>query len=261
MYSQSEGRIISRNEIDLGGSNDSEGPDNETELVRHLAAIFGPVPSFISPESHLVAPALHQEEKLETAYDFRLFSGAGAGISTITVSQSDEIAYNETSGGFLSAHRPLSSYIAAPASDELRRQLIDIAVEGETVYSWSKLRSFAWERPWRVQVINVGTKPHAVQVSKGQSPSNIVPGEKCSKRQRPGKKSRIALRKRVRACELIQIADRAKRVRRNREKKLKRKIKAKASKAQLLEDASLPNINATTINSTVSPSTTVATSR
>lgn len=251
MYSQLEGRIISRNDIDLGGLNDSKCLDDETELVRHLAAIFGPVPSPVPPEWHLVAPAPHEEEKLETAYNFRLFSGAGAGISTITVSQSDEIVCNDMSGGFLSAHRPLSSYIAAPASDEYRQQLIDIAVEGETVYSWSKLRSYAWERPWRVQVINVGTKLHAAQVSKGQLHNNIVPVEKCGKRQRPGKKSRIALRKRVRACELTQIAHRAKRVRRNREKKLKRKAKAKASKAQLLENASQPEINAATINSPV----------
>jgi uncharacterized protein YbaP (TraB family) len=100
--------------------------------------------------------------------------------------------------------------------------------------------------PWKVRKLSAAGMKKEVLV--GHPPRLVAVEEAISKRTRKGKKTRIALRKKMQATkdkreEQARLAkekdeaEREKRTRRNREKKLKKKAKTQAKKVEGADDA------------------------
>ncbi|EEH47525.2 uncharacterized protein PADG_03609 [Paracoccidioides brasiliensis Pb18] len=128
-----------------------------------------------------------------------------------------------------------------------RERFIDAAVSGKSIIEHSK--NGPWpgcHLPWRV--IHLKTIAPSRKKDKGLSdPAQAANAtlinmssavEKVPKsKKKPGKRRRIAIRRRLATAKIAEEADREKRARRNREKKIKRRQKEKEKKAALREAA------------------------
>lgn len=132
------------------------------------------------------------------------------------------------------SQRPISYYIRGELSLHETEQFQRAAVTGQDVLAWAGQRAWGLEMPWRVTKITVTVK--GKESADGQQQS--VTG---TKKKRPGKKSRIVLRKRDKAKKEAAAALekqkmskeehlKEKKKRLNREKKLKRRQKEKEKK-------------------------------
>jgi predicted ribosome quality control (RQC) complex YloA/Tae2 family protein len=139
----------------------------------------------------------------------------------------------------MAVKRPPSYYFAQGLDAKKKAELQAVAIDGETVKELAKLPWPGCALPWKVTRISPAGLQKAVLV--GHPTEIIAVTEEASKRRRKGKKTRIALRKKLQAAkakqeEREQLAktkeenEQAKRTRRNREKKLKKKAKEKAKK-------------------------------
>ncbi|KAK2732465.1 hypothetical protein FQN57_002631 [Myotisia sp. PD_48] len=121
----------------------------------------------------------------------------------------------------------------------------DVAVDGRFILERAVSTPWTGSRfPLRVIHLPASKlKPSAVtgSSSSGKTASSTVPLS-LSKRRKPGKKKRIALRKGLVAKQTAEEADKNKRIQRNREKKLKRRQKAKDAKALTLENTVISDI-------------------
>ncbi|RKF80623.1 hypothetical protein GcC1_034030 [Golovinomyces cichoracearum] len=209
-----------------------------------------------------------QEEDSEREYEFFLFS---KGHSTFPPKiilrrehQQCQANLEKRKSGFMVPHRPMSYYFAPKAKDKIKVQYFSSAVEGETIRQWSRQRAWGLEMPWRVRVLkthdcskNSWNPNKESKIVQGSNNDDCEPGinylinsvqkrikleaqenSTIIKKKRPGKKSRISVRKKKRALVVLEEqqtrekefkiqAERLKRIRRNREKKIKRKLKKK----------------------------------
>ncbi|KAF2640685.1 hypothetical protein P280DRAFT_490114 [Massarina eburnea CBS 473.64] len=135
--------------------------------------------------------------------------------------------------------KPRSYYFADDSTGEKLEEYSAVALTGEEVTEISKLRWPGCAVPWKVQTVTASGMKKIVLV--GHPPTLVTVEEKDHKRRRKGKKSRIALRKKVqtahekndertRLAKEKEEAEREKRTRRNREKKVKRKAREKTKK-------------------------------
>jgi hypothetical protein len=136
--------------------------------------------------------------------------------------------------------KPRSYYFAdEPTSDE-EEAFRAAAIDGRSVLELSQQPWPGCALPWKVRRISPSGMSKDVLV--GHPPMLVTVEDKAHKRTRKGKKSRIAIRKKLQeakqkqseAARLAQEKEEAKReknTRRNREKKLKKKAKEQAKRA------------------------------
>lgn len=222
----------------------------------------------------VVAPAAAVEEEgpgvdraegpAEEVFEFKLFSapkavaGLPAPITKVVLAAADTAADQagdgSDDGGFVVPQRPLSHYVAAEPSPEQRAQWEMSTVTGEDVLARSKQRCWGLEKPWRLTriVISADTGEKggggseintaaAAATTGSLSPADAA-GE--SKKKRPGKRRRIAMRVKAKALEeeqaKLQTKEehlREKKKRLNREKQLKRRQKERERKQALRGEA------------------------
>jgi hypothetical protein len=173
------------------------------------------------------------EAEDEEGYAFRLFSTAGPAPKVVLED------YDKVVEGKLLRGPPLSYYLATDVSPEKRHEYEVAAVSGEDVLARSKVRHWGLEMPWKVTSIKVTRKARPGEVANRAQ----VESEQQARRKRPGKKSRIAMRKKARAQAQAeeeakkkmadkeeQIKEKKKRL--NRLKKLRRRAQKKAEKGE-----------------------------
>ncbi|KAL8676225.1 MAG: hypothetical protein Q9186_007239 [Xanthomendoza sp. 1 TL-2023] len=175
----------------------------------------------------------------EEAYEFQLFSQKPE-QSTISAPQPPKILLRSPSPenkepGFVHPTRSPYYYFTGAESRDRRLQFQNVAVEGHDVQKESQAKWPGFELPWRVTTITLHSSKQTV------APSRITGALESGKRKRVGKKRRIilrtklqALKERQEAARLAEVEKEAlateKRSRRNREKKLKRREKARSRK-------------------------------
>jgi hypothetical protein len=172
-------------------------------------------------------------------YDFCLFGGAGAAASTKVVLEDDSAPAGE---GGIRTERPRSFYLATKASPDEKQQYEFAAVTGDQVLEMSRLRWWGMEYPWRVTHITTAL----TETKKGGGENGVTDSKDGqqgteTKRRRPGKKRRIAMRnkERVKKSKAEVAAKKAeekeehikeKKKRLNRLKKLRKRAKNKEQK-------------------------------
>ncbi|KAL5114213.1 hypothetical protein ACEQ8H_007915 [Pleosporales sp. CAS-2024a] len=179
------------------------------------------------------APASDDDEA-----ELRLFADpSSAAPATHRIRLASPGAGNDAPG-FL-VKKPRSYYFArAPTGADCRR-LAASAVDGSTIRELASLPWAGCALPWKVTKISPAGLKSEVLV--GHPPALVSIGEATCRRARKGKKTRMAIRKKIEAdrgkreeqarlAKEKDEADREKRTRRNREKKLKKKAKAQAKK-------------------------------
>ncbi|KND93950.1 hypothetical protein TOPH_01793 [Tolypocladium ophioglossoides CBS 100239] len=168
-------------------------------------------------------------------FEFRLFSSAAAAPKVVL--ENDKEAQGE---GGLVAQRPTSYFLVTDIPAELKRQYEFAAVSGEDVLDRSCWRSWGLELPWKVTA-KITTTRKAQPVYEGTETGRIEEAPDATKRKRPGKKRRIALRTKERAKRAQEetvakkqmdkeehMKDKKKRL--NRLKKLRKRAKDKEKK-------------------------------
>ncbi|KAL8674589.1 MAG: hypothetical protein Q9168_001032 [Polycauliona sp. 1 TL-2023] len=175
----------------------------------------------------------------EEAYEFQLFSQKSRQSAASTL-QPPKILLRSPSPetkepGFVRIARSQDFYFTGAVTLHDRRQYQEAAIEGERVLSESQTAWPGSQLYWRLTTL---TCPPEKQGNANPEISGTVP---AGKRKRPGKKRRIAVRIKTQARrkreEVIRVAEAEKtefltekRTRRNREKKLKRREKARNEK-------------------------------
>ncbi|KAF2443682.1 hypothetical protein P171DRAFT_445056 [Karstenula rhodostoma CBS 690.94] len=135
--------------------------------------------------------------------------------------------------------KPRAYYFADEVTSEKGEEYRAAAVTGADVLSMAKIPWPGCAVPWKVRTITPAGLKQTVLIGHPSVPVEVE--EQTKKRTRKGKKSRIALRKKMQATNNKQAeqarlaqekeeADREKRTRRNREKKVKRKAREQAKK-------------------------------
>ncbi|KAK7187111.1 hypothetical protein DPSP01_004068 [Paraphaeosphaeria sporulosa] len=135
--------------------------------------------------------------------------------------------------------KPRSYYFADEITSEREKEYVAAAVTGADVLDIAKIPWPGCAVPWKVRTITSSGLKQIVLVGHPSVPFEV--DEQTKKRTRKGKKSRIALRKKMQATNDKQAeqarlakekeeAEREKRTRRNREKKVKRKAREQAKK-------------------------------
>ena len=170
--------------------------------------------------------------------EFRLFAtGDGTKAQRITLrSPTPQAAGN----GLVS--RPQAYYFSGEATEHQLHQYRYAAITGDEIREELNRRWKGCELPWRVSVIRVPAIPR----TSAKSTTKIVPDGR--KRCRKGKKTRIAIRKRVAKVQVLKVekvreaeekdqAEKEKRNARNREKKIKRRQKLRVAKAVQKDEA------------------------
>ncbi|RDA84365.1 hypothetical protein CP532_2604 [Ophiocordyceps camponoti-leonardi (nom. inval.)] len=164
-------------------------------------------------------------------FDFRLFSTAGS-VPKVVLDADSELPGD----GDIVAKRPPTHYLAS-IPEELRKEYEVASVSGEDVLARSRCRSWGLELPWKVITITTISKAGLKSGLTMESAADAGAG----KRKRPGKKTRIALRKRERvarerhdlkAKQEVEKAEhlKNKKTKLNRTKKLRRRAKDKEKK-------------------------------
>ncbi|PHH84781.1 hypothetical protein CDD83_1405 [Cordyceps sp. RAO-2017] len=186
------------------------------------------------------AAQTHDDDDLGE-FAFRLFHTAEA-TATVVLRPEDEA---RGPGGIV-ARRPAAHYLAARAPAARRREYEFAAVDGDDVLARSRAPAWGLEMPWKVTKIATtithmarDSDTHTTRASASPPPAT---------RRRPGKKRRIAMRKRERTrkeqVELMAKADREKeehfkdkKKRLNRVKKLRKRAKDKEKKLAATDGA------------------------
>jgi hypothetical protein len=137
--------------------------------------------------------------------------------------------------------KPRSYYFADDPTTDEAQKLRAAAIDAKTIFELSNQPWPGCALPWKV--CNISAAGLKKEVLVGHPPMLAVVEEIVQKRTRKGKKTRIALRKKMQAtkdkreeqaklAKEKEEAGREKRTRRNREKKLKKKAKSQAKKLE-----------------------------
>ncbi|PHH79858.1 hypothetical protein CDD80_3591 [Ophiocordyceps camponoti-rufipedis] len=197
-------------------------PANEVDDERPISAAS-------SAGAAIASCARDQEDEVLGEFEFRLFSTAGS-VPKITLNVDDRI----DGEGNIVAKRPQSYYLATNIPEQLRREYEMACVSGDDVVARSRCRSWGLELPWKVTTITTVKK----SILEDETTKDSVANTQTAKKKRPGKKTRIAQRKRERAArDREQLAAKQemdksehlqnKKMRLNRTKKLRRRAKDK----------------------------------
>jgi hypothetical protein len=138
--------------------------------------------------------------------------------------------------------KPRSYYFADDPTGEEEVAFQAAAIDGRSVLELSQLPWPGCALPWKVRRLSAAGMKKEVLI--GHPPFLATVEEKEPRRTRKGKKSRIAIRKKLQASkeqegEKVRLArekeeaEQEKRTRRNREKKVKRKAREQAKKLQM----------------------------
>lgn len=235
-------------------SGDDINPDLQAQLNAQIARSLGlnvhePVQTVgkSDPKDHTSttdsanpAQDSHKEQGDENSdddlgeFEFRLFSAPDAPSKVVL--EDEQAPLGE---GALENQRPLSHYLVRDVSESKKREYLAAAVSGEDIVERSMWRSWGMEMPWKVTRILVAKKSKR---DEGERMQGVVEGgEDVKKRRRPGKKTRIAVRMKVKAGKERAEVDAKKAVdkeehlkekkkRMNRLKKLRKRAKKKAGK-------------------------------
>jgi hypothetical protein len=182
----------------------------------------------------------NNEGEEEQGFEFRLFSSAPNKPAGKIVLKPEED--EDGDGNFVRRERDKSYYFAPPASGERKAGIESMAISGETVLLWRKIRAKGLEVPWRVKTIRVPSSNPTPTGSSLKSEAIVVDEGETRKKCKPNKKRRLILREKQRKKEKAEEekrkrdqgreeAEREKKTRKNREKKVKRKLKEKLKKA------------------------------
>ncbi|KAL8898350.1 MAG: hypothetical protein Q9192_002132, partial [Flavoplaca navasiana] len=178
----------------------------------------------------------------EEAYEFQLFSQRSR-PSAVSAPQPPKVLLRSPSPeakepGFVRPARSQNFYFTGPVTTEARKRFQDAAIEGQQVMRESQTVLFvqpgSWV-PWRLNTVTLSAYKRVNMHPK------LLDTTREGKRKRPGKKRRIAVRTKIQTRkkreEVARLAeaDKAaflaeKRSRRNREKQLKRREKARNQK-------------------------------
>ncbi|KAL8922409.1 MAG: hypothetical protein Q9172_003565 [Xanthocarpia lactea] len=179
------------------------------------------------------------EDLNEEAYEFQLFSQIPT-QSAVSTPQPPKIFLRSPSlevkePGFIRSVRSHDFYFTGAVTSEDQKRMQDVAIEGQHVMRESKTTWPGFKLPWRVTTVTLPSHEQANAVT--------IPLDDAQsrKRKRPGKKRRIAIRTKTQARKerekvaRLAEAEKAalmmeKRSKRNREKKLKRREKARSQK-------------------------------
>ena len=225
--------ITDRHALKSDSSSNASENVGDSGYLERLATAFGQVDTQIlaSPAPQVARP----DDK--DGVDFCLFSGGRAQKVRF---QSPERVPRDS--GFLFPSRPHEYYFSAEATDQRLQQYRAAAVTGDDIRRGLDHHWKGCELPWRVTIIKL-----PAQAIPKQEPPTSTPGSQVGRRCRKGKKTRIAIRKRL-AADKLKILERErrqaekesmekdKRIARNREKKAKRRQKQRDAKAALTDD-------------------------
>lgn len=227
---------VRREELESPNSSPRSTPDPEIEelLRSHIRNEF----TFTTTDTDIadVHDAIASDEE-ET--ELRLFAtGPSTNAPTTHKIRLSSPGAGTGDGAFI-VKKPRSYYFAdEPTSkDELR--LKAAAIDGKTILELSHQPWPGCALSWKVRSISAAGLKKEVLV--GHPPRLVTLEETTRKRTRKGKKTRIAIRKKLQAtknkdeeqarlAKEKEEAEREKRTRRNREKKVKKKAKAQAKK-------------------------------
>ncbi|KAL9000680.1 MAG: hypothetical protein Q9169_000716 [Polycauliona sp. 2 TL-2023] len=186
-----------------------------------------------------VAPSENPGDLEEESYEFQLFSQKST-QSGVSISQPPRIVLRSPSPetqepSFVRPERSQDSYFTGTVTLHDQRQFQEAAIEGERVLQESQRAWPGCHLRWRLTTLTVTSEKQ--RNMKPDLPDTTQAG----KRKRPGKKRRIAVRIKTQARnhreEAVRLAEAEKtaflvekRSRRNREKKLKRREKARNQK-------------------------------
>ncbi|ORY15425.1 hypothetical protein BCR34DRAFT_642906 [Clohesyomyces aquaticus] len=235
MFDIPAAKRVRRNELDSPKSSQRSSPDPTLfELLRsraHDEYIFTPAELNGSEKDGRTVSDADETE-------LRLFAAPAS-----SAPQSHKIRLTSPDAengdpGFV-VKRPRSYYFADRVDSEREKELQAAAVESEMVLQMANEPWPGCALPWKVWTISPAGIKKAVLV--GHPKSLVTVEEKPQKRRRKGKKTRIALRKKLQATQIKlaekekltkekEEAEREKRTRRNREKKVKKKAREKAKK-------------------------------
>lgn len=203
-------------------------------------------------ESDTPEPAADAAEDPEAdqEYAFALFANDksdAAAAHTIILNNEDE----DLGPGSILRPRALSYFFAEKAEGRRKEELKYAAVSGEEVLRRREQRAWGLEVGWRVQVVRASISRKAMSkkssnITTGADADCKGAGDVVGRKKKPGKKHRILLRQERRKIQAAEEAKRKqmeikgeaeneKRIRLNREKKLKRRAKEKAEKAKKAE--------------------------
>lgn len=234
MFAAGGAKLIGRDELQSPASSPRSSPDPAiTELLRsHTQHEF----AYTTAESgHAEAvEELDEEDEVE----LQLFAGPALTSQTHKIRlSSPEAASGDP--GFL-VKRPRSSYFADEITSNRKDELAAAAVTGAQVLDMAKVPWPGCALPWKVTTLTPAGMRKEILTRHGPIQLLTVE-EKAHKRTRKGKKSRMALRKKMQAIRdkeaarkklaaEAEEAEREKRTRRNREKKVKKKARDQAKK-------------------------------
>lgn len=180
------------------------------------------------------------EVEEEQGFEFRLFSNSTNTSAARVVLEPEED--NDGGGTFIRKDRDKNYYFATPATGDRKTGFETMAVSGETILAWRNIRARGLEVPWRVKTIKIHSSSKLKPDGSTQVTVIVDDGEKDRKKCKPNKKRRVILREKQRKKEKLEeekrkrnegkeAAEREKKTRLNRAKKVKRKEKQKAFKA------------------------------
>ena len=204
-----------------------------SDYVERLATVYG---SFEGGDAPTIAAKSHSiKSDNDDSAEFRLFANLGP-----SASESQRVVLRSPTPdagnpGFVVTRRPDTYYFMGEATEEQVQQYQQASVSGYDILASLATRWKGCEVPWRVTVIK---RPSPAKSSKMETSET----RNSEKRARKGKKTRIAIRKRIVKANAIQAEkavsqeqkeanEREKRNRRNREKKIKRRQKQRDTKA------------------------------
>jgi len=198
--------------------------------------LFEPTPQAPEPAEH--AQTCENEE--EDGVEFRLFAAPAKDAN----GASQKIRYQSPKAddrppGLVNPYRDRGYYFAAELSAEQRAQYASVVLSTQDVVALSKQPWPGAHLPWRVTRLSASGRVISALKSHASAPAAV--NDEGRKRARPGKKARIAARKKLAAKRVKEelasqsraekeVADREKRTQRNREKKVKKKQRDKVKK-------------------------------
>lgn len=224
---------VRRAELESPASSRQSSPDPDLEEL--LRSKINTEFTYTTTEDDVHDIAHSDEDETE----LRLFAApANAAPQSLKIRISSPGADSGEPGLILK--KPRSYYFADEPTSEEEDAFRAAAIEGRSVLELSRQPWPGCALPWKVRTISPAGMSKEVLV--GHPPMLVTIEDKAHKRTRKGKKSRIAIRKKLQAVKekqseaarLAQEKEEAKReknTRRNREKKLKKKAKEQAKKA------------------------------
>ncbi|KAF2129181.1 hypothetical protein P153DRAFT_376442 [Dothidotthia symphoricarpi CBS 119687] len=224
MYDISSAKRVGRDELHspVSSPRSSPDPDLQDRLRLRLDNAYTFTTTDIDlPDANDAANTDDDETEL------RLFATpANAAPQTLKIRLSSPGAGNAEPSMFIK--KPRSYYFADDPTSEEDDALHAAAMDGQAVLELSKQPWPGCALPWKVRILPTADTRRAMLAAQPIIPATV--DEKVHKRARKGKKTRIAIRKKLQASKEKEEAGREKRTRRNREKKLKKKAKGQAKK-------------------------------